>query len=356
MEARFDLGVIEGFYGRPWGDADRLAMLAFLARCGYTRYVYAPKADGVLRRCWRERWDAAGERRLQAIAERARRAGIGWGVGLSPLGLVEDRGTAGLRAFRDKLAYLDQFGPDVLCVLFDDMPGGLPDLAARQAEVVAEARAVCRARELLVCPSYYSRDPALERLFGAMPSRYWERLGELLPAETGIFWTGEKVCSTGYGAGELTDIARRFRRPPVLWDNYPVNDGARASNFLHLDAFRGRPPVLRELVAAHYVNPMNQCWLSRVPLATLPLLYRRGADYAPDDAFRESAAQLAGASGAALLEADLEALQRRGRAVLAEHEREALIARYAPIAAPWARELVAWLRGDWTFDPACLTD
>ena len=47
------LGVIEGFFGRPWPHRERLAAVAFLAKAGYDFYLYAPKADARLRRHWR---------------------------------------------------------------------------------------------------------------------------------------------------------------------------------------------------------------------------------------------------------------------------------------------------------------
>ena len=351
----FGLGLIEGFYGRPWDERDRLAMLDFLASAGYHYYVYAPKSDTGLRRRWREPWPEPRVLHLRALAERARALGLCWGVGLSPLGLVESMDAGSMRALRARVGQLDDIGVEMLCVLFDDMPREVDDLALRQADIVAEIMAVARTRHLLVCPSYYSRDPVLERLFGERPRNYWESLGAQLPASVGVFWTGERVCSTAYPEEDLRDIAARLRRPPVLWDNYPVNDGARMADHLHVGAFRDRPGTLAGLVTAHFVNPMNQCWLSRIPLATLPRAYALGERYDADRAYRQACGMLAG-EAAGLLEADLEAFQSKGRAGLDAMARAGLEARYGAIDAPWAREITGWLRGEYTFDPACLTD
>ena len=352
----FGVGLIEGFYGRAWSDADRLAMPAFLAGAGYRYHVYAPKSDTILRRAWRERWTAERESHLHAMASRARKHGVAFGVGLSPLGLAEAMDQASLRALREKVAYLAAFDLGILCLLFDDMPRGVDDLAERQAAIVQEVIAAAPGiPHLVVCPSYYARDPVLERLFGAMPAGYWETLGELLPPEAGIFWTGEKVCSDAYSAADLQDIGARLRRAPVLWDNYPVNDGARLVDFLHIDAFRNRDAGLRGQVTAHFANPMNQCWLSRIPLATLPMVYDDGQGYEPEAAFAAAAEAVAGKAGAALLAEDRERFQRHGLAVLDPQARAALAQRYARFNAPWAAEIIAWLRGEYAFDPACLT-
>lgn len=352
----FGLGLIEGFYGRVWSDADRLDALRFVGSIGYRYYVHAPKADRSLRSCWSQRWSKLEEQRIRAIAECCEANSIDWGVGLSPLGLAESATRENRQRLREKIRYLDQFAPQILCLLFDDMPRTIDDLAALQVELVEEVRQVTRAQYLLVCPSYYSTDPVLEKLFGARPQDYWSTLGQRLPAQVGLFWTGEKVCSPGYDAQSLERIGAQLCRAPVLWDNYPVNDGARASKFLHLDAFRNRPAALAQHTAAHFVNPMNQCWLSRIPLATLPIAYREGAVYDPQRVLREVSTALCGEQLSACLLEDLPLLQTVGLEGLDAQQRERLLRRYGKFSSPYASELLDWLHGGYAFDPACLTD
>ena len=352
----FGLGLVEGFYGRQWRDEDRIACLRFIAGTGYRYYLYAPKGDAVLRRRWSERWDTAGERGMRAIAEFCAEAGLDWGFGLSPLGLVEDPSPLNLRRLRDKVRYLESFGARMQCVLFDDMPRNVHALAAAQLDIFAEVMSVSEAGHALVCPSYYSTDPVLERVFGAMPADYWEELGAGLPREMGIFWTGDRVCAESHDAAGLGEIAARFARKPVLWDNYPVNDGARGSNFLRIDAFRGRGSELAELTQAHFVNPMNQCWLSRIALQSLALLYQQGPAYDADAAFAYCLRAQCEEALAAQLAADLDALQREGLSALSGARLAQMRARYAEFHSPLAEEIRDWLHGGYAFDPACLTD
>ena len=351
----FGLGLIEGFYGRAWPDCDRLSCVQFLAKCGYRYYVYAPKGDQQLRRHWRENWGAEGEQRIRELAAACHASGVTWGVGLSPLGLVEDLSPENLRHLRRKVGYLDQFNPGIVSILFDDMPRGIDDLAAAQLEVIAEVRSITRAPHVLVCPSYYSTDPVLERLFGPMPDGYWAALGKGLPRDVGVFWTGDKVCSTQYRGEDLQAITEHLQRKPVLWDNYPVNDGAKMAGYLHLDAFRGRPAQLGNLVQAHFVNPMNQCWLSRIPLASLPHVYADGCEYDPGRVFQCGAREHGGAVGAMLAE-DLKLLQQVGLQAMTDSEKAYLHGRYTGQDSAFASELLEWLDGRYAFDPACLTD
>ncbi|MFZ1834266.1 MAG: beta-N-acetylglucosaminidase domain-containing protein [Pseudomonadales bacterium] len=352
----FGLGLIEGFYGRGWEERDRRDCIEFLAKSGYHYYVYAPKGDPCLRKNWRGRWAADAERLMHDISAQCARQQLLWGTGLSPLGLVENPTPGNRQSLRDKVRYLDGFGTQILCILFEDMPRGVDSLGELQCELVQEVLSVTSTPHVLVCPSYYSADPILEKLFGSMPPRYWETLGSTLPLEVGLFWTGEQVCSRSYDEESLRRIAGSFGRLPVLWDNYPVNDGAKASRLLHLDAFRNRPASLAQLSTAHFVNPMNQCWLSRIPLATLPRLYRDGPRYEPDVAFRRAADELCGREMGALLAEDLGFFQTAGLASLTPDLRRMLVDRYGRHDSPYARELLDWLANGYAFDPACLTD
>src|SRR5690606_29456104 len=135
------------------------------------------------------------------------------------------------------------------------MRGDLPELAARQVEVVRWVAERTSADRILVCPSYYTDDPVLDRVFGERPAGYLEELAGGLDPSIGIFWTGEEVCSREVSPGHLRRVAERIGRKPFLWDNYPVNDGQRMSQYLHLRGFTGRPASIAGEVAAHGINP-----------------------------------------------------------------------------------------------------
>ena len=78
-----DLGIIEGFFGRPYSWVERADMVRALAPHGYGFYLYAPKADGYLRRNWREPYPDADLQALRDFAGVCRDAGFRFGVGLS---------------------------------------------------------------------------------------------------------------------------------------------------------------------------------------------------------------------------------------------------------------------------------
>lgn len=342
-----ELGLIEGFFGRPWSWADRAETMQALAPHGYRFYLYAPKADAWLRRRWQEPYPDAALADIAAFREACRAQGVRFGIGLSPfeLHLHPERGWQGRLAA--KLAELAQLRPDDLAILFDDMRGDIPDLAERQAAIVHFAAERGIADRILVCPSYYSDDPILDVAFGDRPPFYLEHLGRRLDSAIRVMWTGEEVCSREYTPGHLARVAEQLRRKPFLWDNYPVNDGARMSQHLHLRGFSGRPAAIAAHHAGHGVNPASQPVLSRIPLLTLAESYAKGDGYEYGAAFARAARIVLGDALAARIGKDLLVLQDRGLDRLGERH-ATLRARYAAFDHPAAREIVDWLDGRWT--------
>jgi hyaluronoglucosaminidase len=339
-----ELGVIEGYFGRPWTHEDRMQVMSRLRGMGYGFFHFAPKADAFLRRRWREPHPDAALAALAELAAHGRALGLRFGLGLSPYELYRDFSGADKATFIDKVRALDAIGIDDLAILFDDTRGDVPDLAAREAEIVHTALAHTRASRVFMCPTYYSDDRMLDLVFGERPAGYLQDLGRRLDPRVGVYWTGEEICAREFSPGHLNRVTEALGRKPTLWDNYPVNDGPCMSRFLHLRAFTGRHADIAEHVAAHAINPALQPHLSLIPAATLVASYREGPAYRYMQAFREAARAHAGTELAAMLEQDLHALQDRGFDQLGD-DRGRLRVRYAALNHPMAAEVVRWLDG-----------
>ena len=356
------LGVIEGFYGRPWSFEARADYANFLPQAGLNSYIYAPKSDAKLRRDWRKPWSDAELSALQRCCEKFRASGVQVGFGLSPVGISDaarrgrfDR--ADQLALQRKLEQIAILSDDFLCLLFDDIPTTGRDMAVWQLHLCDTVRSFGTAQRLIVCPSYYSSDPRLEQLFGERPPHYWRQLGEGLDSDIDFFWTGEAVCSKHYSEDNLHFIAEQLRRRPVLWDNYPVNDGAMSSQYLQLRPFAAAG-FLSQLTAGHFSNPMNQPYLSQIPLSSLAPLYGGEAASVSGEVELQWQAFMQRQLGrdlAAQLGEDVALFQDDGLASLSAAQRQALSARYRQHDHRCAKEIVDWLEGRYAFDPACLT-
>lgn len=351
----FELGVIEGFFGRLWDWSARQAYADFLRDHHYRYYIYAPKADRILRQDWSQQWPKAVFMQLQQLGEIYRRAGLRWGIGLNLYELHCDYDADAISQLEAKIRYLNQLQPDILAILFDDMRGDMAHMAQIQADVVGRVMDITTASSLFMCPTYYSSSAVLDRLFGPRPADYLESLGRLLDPAVQIFWTGPDICSDSYPEAHLKDVAQQLGRKPYLWDNYPVNDSDRMCKFLHLGAFENRSPQLADWTAGHAVNPMNQAYLSQLPLMTLSMNYRQDS-YNPVTAWRMAARQLCGDALATCLERDLEHFQDQGLEKLSPDLKSCLIEKYENFETPYSREVIDWLQGKYPFSPDCLTE
>ncbi len=340
-----ELGVIEGFFGRPYGWDERADMVRALAPAGYGFYLYAPKADSHLRRKWRDPYPDATLSDMAAFAEVCRDAGVRFGVGLSPYEVFLDFDDAAKSDLAAKLEQVVSLGLDDLGVFFDDMKGDLPGLAERQVEIVHWIAERAGAPRLIVCPSYYTDDPILDRVFGQRPAAYLKDLGRGLDPAIQLMWTGEEVCACEFSPGHLDRVAEQMGRKPFLWDNYPVNDGPRMSRHLHLRAFTGRPSAIAGSIAAHGINTASQAVLSRIPALTLAESYRMGTAYEYGAAFHAAARNVLGPDLADAVARNLLSLQDAGLDGISEERHTALRARFAGFDHPAAREIVAWLDG-----------
>ncbi len=344
-------GVIEGFFGREFSWADRKAYADFLAENRFDFYIYAPKGDRYLRQHWNEDWPEETWQELYELREAYRERGIAFGLGLSPFDVQQNYDQRARKALLAKTEKLNELDPDILCILFDDMKGDVAELASIQIDMAHTIAGASRATRHIVCPSYYSDDPVLEKVFGNAPAGYLTDLGQGLDPKLDVFWTGPLVCSTDYPRDHLDDVAQRLGRRPFLWDNYPVNDGAKKSLHLHLKPFRPHP--IADLVSGHAINPMNQPWLSRLSMLTFEASY--GEDYDPATAFKEA---LKGEGCppelAEQLAKDVDGFFDDG---LAKLPKDDLLAAYKKLPPhPYRDEVVRWLSGEYEFDPACLTD
>jgi hypothetical protein len=349
-EPTFLAGVIEGFYGRPWSFETRMAYADYLPTMGLDTYLYCPKADPFLRKRWHQRWPKSEFDQLKALSQAYKARSLNFGVGLSPFALYKNYGTAQRDLLQRKVEELNTLDMPLLAILFDDMPGDVDSLASRQGEIVADVLKWTCAQRVLICPTYYSFDPVLEKYFGKMPQDYWPQLGKELAPEVDIFWTGNQVCSESVGVADIESAQLQLGRPLVLWDNYPVNDGAQRSNFLYGSKLAQREPGLGAVLKGHLCNPMNQGRVSLLALQGLADLYGRSG------ANGQWLETQWGAQTYRQLMGDIEEFQQLGLSGMGEARCKVLAGIYGEIPGAAAGEVAGWLRGEYTFDPACLTD
>lgn len=344
------LGLIEGFFGPPWPEADRLAFAPFLKELGFDFYLYAPKADPNLRKKWRERWGDEYLSKLKSYSTRFRAHGLRFGVGLSPFELHKHADSHQL--LKEKLKQLDDLGLDILGLFFDDMPVH-DDLAKRQLEAIETVRSATKAH-IIFCPTFYTPDPILEKVFGKMPAGYFEEIRKA-PAEIDFAWTGPKVIPDEISAQHLEETERLLGRKPFLWDNLFANDGPRNCKFLKLRPPSGRTREAYEKTTGWAWNPMNQAALSRIALRACQhaLAEGEGPEQALERAIQECCPPLL----ADFVSQHRERFLSEGLDRIPEATKDALSKElHAWPEEPVAREIAQWLEGGYVVGAECLTD
>jgi hypothetical protein len=219
-----DLGLVDARFGRIWSEEERSYVVSTLAAAGYNFYHYGPKADRALRRDWRQPHSAEQTAMLGRLSTQVRATGMRFGIALTPVGSThpfDDQARADLAR---RVADLDAIGVDDLAIFFDDLRGDMPDLAARQAEVVNFCAGLTKATSVYTCPTYYADDRILD-VVRERPANYLADLAACSP-DVQVYWTGEEVCSRAIG--------------PRIWPAWRASWGARSACGTIIRSMTGR--------------------------------------------------------------------------------------------------------------------
>lgn len=343
------IGVIEGFFGPEWSWASRHQFCESLPCYGGSFYIYAPKRDACLRKKWTQQHTQETWNELKRLSRKCHENNIAFGVGLSPFELYANWSQRTKQLLHDKLMLLHELDIQYLGLFFDDMKSA-PDLAERQIEIVDYVRRITDTA-ILFCPTYYTHDPILDKVFGPRPPDYLEKIGHL-PTEIQVLWTGNKVIPSSITATELDHVATVLQRKPFVWDNYFANDGPKQCKFLKVRPLEGRSPEAFEYSAGWAFNLMNQPCLSEVVFASaVECLKGNGHSL---DSFYRVVAHIAGPQFELLLKQDGALLMEAGFDAIQPDKKRDMLTTLGKNR--FAQELSDWLDGKYVVGQECLTD
>jgi hyaluronoglucosaminidase len=290
-------GVIEGFYGNPWTHQQRLEMIRFLHDHGFNAFIYGPKDDPYHRDKWREPYPEDAWKQLAETVRRADELHVDFCYAISP-GLSLRYSDGGeVDTLIAKCTPILGLGVRTLGVFLDDISFDLAheedktrykSLVEAQVDFLQRLYTRLQTAEpglrLIMCPTVYCGDPDVE---------YIRYLGANLPSEIDIFWTGPAICSHELTTAYTRKVAEVMKRPPLYWDNYPVNDAVMTAE-LHIGPYLNRDSDLYTAARGLYANPMEFAEASKVPLATVGAYLTDPAGYDPQTIWRRAAEEIAG--------------------------------------------------------------
>lgn len=308
-------GVIEGFYGKPWTDAQRVKMFTFMAKQRFNTYVYAPKDDPYQRLQWADLYPEQEAKEMQGLIQTAETQGIRFVYSISPgtpiplstkpvTAEIEQKSiTFSLKADREKLmaklTQLREMGVHTFMLSFDDVKEELKDkdrgiygtdYAQAHIElanaVLSEGKAADPKFELWFAPTRYH---------GVKDNAYWQTLRGKLDPSVQVIWTGPSILSKSITSEQADQVAKLLGRKPLIWDNYPVNDYTyeiKKRPQLLMGPIEGRDDDLGQHTAGLLANPMIQPETSKMALFTIgqylqsPMTYDVKAAW--EDALKQS--------------------------------------------------------------------
>lgn len=345
-------GVIEGFFGPQWPQEARLSYAEFLSSVGGDFYIYAPKQDPNLRKKWREKWTPDYLSHLKFLADTFHQYGIRFGVGFSPFGLGTTLSDEDKDSLKEKLEAMQDLKIDLLGLFFDDMPV-TDNLAGTQIEALKVVQASFKG-QIVFCPSYYTPDPILDKVFGARPPHYLEEIANGVSSDVSLAWTGPKVISPEIDADHLIETTKLLKRKPFLWENLFANDGPRNCKFLKLKPFAGRSKESFSHTEAFGFNLMNQPELSKILYLASRLVLVDGLS--PEDAFIEALNRMCSTAFKSFILTHKESFSTKGLDNLSTEEKDLLLKEVRQFSDKGAQEVIDWLEGKYLVGSECLTD
>ncbi|EGG83584.1 hypothetical protein HMPREF9477_00959 [Lachnospiraceae bacterium 2_1_46FAA] len=266
-------GFIEGYYGIPWSNEDRMSLMKFGGDFKMTSYIFAPKDDPYHKEKWREEYPA---KELAEITEMVKvgneaKCRFVWTAHPFMGGFNANNADAEIQALLKKFEQLYKAGVRQFGVLGDDVGQLNKDIVVKMMQEVSKwAKAKGDVYDTVFCPAGYNH---------SWQGDYSElnKYDKEFPEDIKIFWTGEAVCQpveqktlNHFRKHNLNGQATR--RSPLFWLNWPVNDinGQRLmmgkGSLLHTD-------ITLEDLAGVVTNPMQEAEASKVAIFAV-------ADYA----------------------------------------------------------------------------
>lgn len=352
------LGIIEGFYGRLYEKEQRDELMSFISDKGYSYYIYAPKNDKSLRREWEKPFDSAKTELLVHMSEMCTKLNLDFGVGISPLQITKEKDRL-LNVLIDKIDWLlENTNTKIIAILFDDISLYTNEEGKKQNEIIKEVHSYLKNKNsnirLIFCPTYYTFDPILDKVFGQRPVQYYEDIVRDLDKSIEIFWTGNKVLSRTITKEDIEKANYLWGRKVTLWDNYPVNDGKFISRHIYTRPFKNRSN-LDGIALSHAVNPMLECKLNEVALESLLSCYK-GLDENTIEKDRICRLKKLLPESYEKISDILDILNDEGIEALSEKMLDRLKKEISVDKTKASKEISDFLDGVYKFDESCLTD
>lgn len=256
-------GFIEGYYGIPWSDEDRISLMTWGGDIKLNSYVFAPKDDPYHSSMWTTLYPEERLEEMKAMVEAGINSKCRFIWTIHPFmynAITTSNYDERLAVVKAKFEQLYSIGVRQFGILADDASSS----TTVQRQLCIDMSAWCEEKgdcyDLLFCPSSYNYSWTTINSNGT--SDYFDTLMDGMPENVQIFWTGNSVCAAAEQSA-FDRFTALTGREALMWINWPCNDINSSRVLL------GRGELLEEGVTGFtgiISNPMQQAEPSKVAL------------------------------------------------------------------------------------------
>lgn len=255
-------GLVEGYYGNPYSEADRMGLFKMFGRQKMNVYIYGPKDDVYHKDRWRENYPAAQAAKIKEYVNAAKANKVEFVWAIHPGNDIQWNKTDSVNIV-NKLKSMYNLGVRTFAVFFDDVWGGEGTRGDKQAMLMNYITDELNAafpdiNPCIICPTQYNR--------GWSSCDYLTTLGSKMNKDVRIMWTGNSVVDM-INKSDMTWINGQIGRKAYIWLNYPVTD--YCINHLLMGPTYGNDLDIADMLSGFTANPMEYAEASKVSLFSI---------------------------------------------------------------------------------------
>lgn len=256
-----DRGLVEGYYGNPYSESDRMDLFEFFGRQKMNVYIYGPKDDVYHKGKWREPYPTALGNKIAEYAAAAKANKVDFIWAIHPGVDIQWTKTDSVNIV-NKLKKMYDLGIRTFAVFFDDIwgEGTKADKQAGLMNYINDElnKAYDDVNPLIICPTQYNK--------GWTSGDYLNVLGTQMDKSVRIMWTGNSVVDM-IEMNDMTWINNQISRKAYIWLNYPVTD--YCINHLLMGPTYGNGLDIANMLGGFTSNPMEYAMASKVSLYSI---------------------------------------------------------------------------------------
>ena len=255
-------GLVEGYYGNPYSEADRMSLFEMFGRMKMNVYIYGPKDDVYHKDRWRENYPADLGNKIREYVDAAKANKVDFVWAIHPGNDIQWNDTD-RRNVVNKLKSMYELGVRTFAVFFDDVWGGEGTRGDKQAELMNYvtdelAKAYDDVKPCIICPTQYNK--------GWSNGDYLTTLGSTMNKDVRIMWTGNSVVDM-INKSDMQWINSQISRKAYIWLNYPVTD--YCINHLLMGPTYGNDLDIADMLSGFTANPMEYAEASKLSLFSI---------------------------------------------------------------------------------------